>query len=77
MPNALNRYSIGTKSPGLVRDPGGGLTIYVQPDSPGPELEANWLPSGRGQDFSLYIRAYWPADEVLNGSWTPPPVRGQ
>jgi hypothetical protein len=25
-------------------------------------------------EFSLYIRAYWPKGEILEGRWTPPPV---
>jgi hypothetical protein len=24
--------------------------------------------------FSLFMRAYWPKPEVLNGQWTPPAV---
>ena len=50
------------------------LTLYVQPESPGKgkDKEANWLPSPAGKDFSLYLRAYWPTDAVLNGQWTPP-----
>ncbi len=35
---------------------------------------ANWLPAPKG-DFSLYVRAYWPKAEVVDGSWTPPPVQ--
>lgn len=73
-PNGLNRYSIGTKSRDLVRNQDGTLTLYVQHNSPGPDKEANWLPSPRNKNFSLCLRAYWPADAVLDGTWTPPPV---
>ena len=73
-PNALNRYSIGTKSKGLVHNPDGTLTLYVQAENPGADKEANWLPAPNDAPFSLYIRAYWPKPETLNGTWTPPPV---
>jgi len=26
-------------------------------------------------EFSLYIRAYWPKVEILDGRWTPPAVK--
>lgn len=71
-PNAINRYSIGTKNKKLKRDPDGALTILVQADPPADR--SNWLPAPRGADFSLYIRAYWPKPAVMDGSWTPPPV---
>jgi hypothetical protein len=74
VPNPLHRYSIGTKSQGLVVNVDGSLTVYVQPDPPEPGKEANWLPAPSDADFSLYIRAYWPDEGVLDGSWNPPPV---
>jgi hypothetical protein len=24
--------------------------------------------------FSLYLRAYWPQQALLDGNWTPPPI---
>jgi hypothetical protein len=74
-PNALNRFSLGTKSTKLMK-PGtdGSLTLYVQNTSPGPDKEANWLPAPK-DDFSLYIRAYWPKPELTEGRWTPPEVK--
>jgi hypothetical protein len=72
-PNALGRYSLGTKSKSMVTDGDGSLTIHVQPESPGKAKEANWLPSPK-DDFSLYIRAYWPKAAILDGSWQPPAV---
>ena len=32
-----------------------------------------WLPAPKG-DFSLYVRAYWPKADIMEGSWTPPAV---
>jgi hypothetical protein len=74
--NPLNRYSLGTKnSKTLKLNPDGSLTLYVQSKSPGADKESNWLPASNGADFSLYIRTYWPKQEVLDGSWKPPVVK--
>jgi hypothetical protein len=72
-PNALKRYSLGTKNTGLKRNPDGSLTLYAGAESPGKEKESNWLPAPDG-DFSLYIRAYWGKQAILDGSWTPPKI---
>ena len=74
-PNEIKRYSVGTKNKTLRYDADGSLTIYVQPDPPAGDLRANWLPAPRQGDFSLYVRAYWPKVAVIDGSWTPPPVK--
>jgi hypothetical protein len=72
-PNELNRFSLGTKSKSMKPDTDGSLTLYFQNKSPGADKETNWVPTP-ADEFSLYIRAYWPKDEVLNGSWKPPIV---
>lgn len=73
-PNAIKRYSVGTKNKTLVTAPDGSLTIYVQANEPSDATQrANWLPAPK-DDFALYIRAYWPEESALNGSWTPPAV---
>jgi hypothetical protein len=51
----------------------GSLTIHVQNASPGPDKHGNWLPAPK-DNFSLYIRAYWPKLEITEGKWTPPRV---
>jgi hypothetical protein len=72
--NPINRFSVGTKNKDLKRNADGSLTIYVQSDAPSDAAQrANWLPAPKG-DFSLFMRAYWPAVEVTDGSWTPPAV---
>ena len=38
---------------------------YV-PASPGKDKETNWLPAPSAP-FSLYIRCYWPKQEVIDG----------
>jgi hypothetical protein len=75
-PNSLNRYSLGTKNnKTLKQNSDGSLTLYVQNKSPGADKETNWLPAPKDANFSLYIRTYWPKQEVLDGSWKPPVVK--
>jgi hypothetical protein len=68
---------LGTKNKSLQTNADGSLTIYVQADPPSEAQRANWLPAPKGEDFSLFIRAYWPQAAVIDGSWTPPPVEKQ
>jgi hypothetical protein len=70
-PNKLNRFSLGTKSKSMKLNPDGSLTLYFQHASPGTDKETNWVPTPT-DEFSLYIRSYWPKEAILNGSWTPP-----
>jgi hypothetical protein len=72
-PNKLNRFSLGTKNKDLIIGDDGSLTIYVQPDSPGADKESNWLPAP-AEEYSLYIRAYWPQEPIVEGKWIPPLV---
>jgi hypothetical protein len=72
-PNPLNRYSLGTKNKTLKYNPDGSLTLYAGADSPGQDKEANWLPAPIGR-FSLYLRANWPDETILDGTWKPPLV---
>jgi hypothetical protein len=72
-PNSLNRFSLGTKSKLMKQNPDGSLTLYFQNATPGADKETNWVPPPK-DEFSLYIRAYWPKAEILNGLWVPPAV---
>lgn len=73
-PNDLKRYSIGTKNKSLKRNADGSLTLYAGAESPGAEKEGNWLPAPN-DNFSLFIRAYWGRQAILDGSWKPPVIR--
>jgi hypothetical protein len=72
--NPLNRYLINSPMlPGLRRDADGGLTLLIQNEPPGRELESNWLPAPEGQ-FMMALRLYWPKEEATDGRWTEPKV---
>jgi len=73
-PNDLKRYSLGTKNKGLQKNADGSLTLYAGAESPGANKESNWLPAPMGT-FSLYIRAYWGKQAILDGSWKPPIIK--
>jgi hypothetical protein len=73
--NPINRYLINsTMLDSLKRDSDGGITLYIQADSPGKDLESNWLPAPKGP-FWVAMRLYWPKEEALNGTWKQPPVK--
>lgn len=70
--NPINRYLINSPMlPGLVKNPDGSLTLYLQNQSPGPDKEANWLPTPPGP-FTAVLRLYWPKPDALSGAWQAP-----
>lgn len=70
--NPINRYLINSPMlPQMTKDADGGLTLYIQNQSPGKDKESNWLPAPKGP-FAMYMRLYWPAQAALDGSWTQP-----
>lgn len=72
--NAVNRYSVGDRTPGLVRDPDGSLTLHVRHERPEDPAElANWLPAPAGP-FTVVLRVYGPDRAVLRHTWSPPPL---
>lgn len=71
--NPINRYAIGDRDK-LAFNSDGSLDLYIQRESPGKDKQSNWLPAPKSGSFTMNLRLYWPKDEVLDGSWTPPPV---
>ena len=70
--NPLNRYLLNSPMmDSFVMGEDGSLTIYVQKDSPGKDLESNWLPAPNGP-FYATMRLYGPKTEALEGKWTAP-----
>jgi hypothetical protein len=72
--NPIERYSIGDRTPGLIKARDGSLTIYIQHESPGKESESNWLPAP-GAPFYVILRAYGPKQELLTGTYQIPAIR--
>jgi hypothetical protein len=72
--NPINRYVINSPMlPALVKDTVGSFTLYLQNESPGADLEPNWLPVSRDA-FNLAFRTYQPGQAIMNGTWQAPPV---
>jgi hypothetical protein len=73
VPNTINRFSIGDRTPKLKADADGGLTIYLQAENPGPDKQSNWLPTPKGP-FFFVGRFYEPKPQALDGRWKLPPL---
>ena len=73
--NDINRYLINTPMLGELQrnEDGNSVTLYIQKDNPGPELESNWLPAPDGP-FYMILRLYVPEQEALDGEWQQPPL---
>lgn len=73
IPNPINRFAIGDHDK-LNFNADGSLDIYIQAKSPGADKEANWLPAPK-DEFQPTMRIYSPRPEVLDGTWSPPPIK--
>lgn len=72
--NPIKRYLINSPMvPSMKRDADGGMTLYIQSESPGQDQETNWLPAPKGP-FWMSMRLYWPKQEALQGKWAAPKV---
>ena len=71
--NPLDRFALGDRDE-LSFNPDGSLDLYLQHETPGPDLESNWLPSPEGP-IGVTMRLYAPKPTALDGTWSPPPVR--
>jgi hypothetical protein len=72
IPNESKKYAVSNwMNPKAAAD--GSVTIYMQPTSPGADLEVNWLPtSGSIPTPTPLMRLYWPLPAALDGTWHPP-----
>ena len=73
--NPLNRYTLSQRNK-LKANADGSVDLLIQHESPGKDLESNWLPAPKGQ-FILMMRLYWPKEtppSIIDGSWKIPAV---
>ena len=73
--NPLDRYLLNSTMRDQFRlGEDGSLVIYIAKESPGEELEGNWLPAPDGPLY-MVLRLYGPKAEALEGEWTPPALQ--
>jgi hypothetical protein len=70
--NPLDRYLLSSEMmEQLKQEEDGSLVLHIGKDSPGQDLESNWLPAPDGP-FYMVMRLYGPEKAALEGRWTPP-----
>ena len=79
--NPIDRYLINSPMlPGMKRGADGSLTLYIQRENPGGDMESNWLPAPNGPIY-LVMRLYWPKTRPPSilpldaPTWKPPGVK--
>lgn len=72
--NPLKRYAIGDRTQGLKRNADGTLDLWIGRADPGGDKTANWLPAPKSGPFAMYLRAYLPKAELLDGRFRLPAV---
>jgi hypothetical protein len=74
VPNPINRYSIGNRTPGVVYNSDGSLDVYLQHTAPAGH-ESNWLPAPASGTFEVTLRMYGPDASALNDTYTYPTIQ--
>ncbi len=69
--NPFDRYSLGDRTPDLLRTDE-GLTITIGGDHPADP--SNWLPAPPGP-YVLGLRVYEGRSDVVEATWFPPPLK--
>ncbi len=73
VPNAIGRYSIGDRTPGLVYGRDGSLRLLVSDADPGAGRRSSWLPAPPDK-FMLMMRLYRPKKQAIEAQWHPPAI---
>jgi hypothetical protein len=73
VPNAVNKYVVGSYTPGLVTNADGSVSIFMSAVQPTAVPGANWLPVPKGP-FNVMLRDYGAAGTVVDNSYIPPAV---
>ncbi len=72
--NAINRYSIGDRTPGIVKNMDGSLDVWISRTDPGAARRSNWLPAPKSGPFLMSLRNYLPRPEMIDGRYHLKPV---
>jgi hypothetical protein len=73
LPNPAKRYLLNKETnPEYGKD--GSLTLYFSDAKPDAAPDGNWLPTPKGQAYSLTFRFYRPKGAVADHSYFPPPL---
>ncbi|MBL8556686.1 MAG: DUF1254 domain-containing protein [Phenylobacterium sp.] len=75
VPNAIDRFSIGDRTPGLKKNADGSLDIWIARADPGGERSSNWLPAPAEGPFTLSFRAYLPKPDLMDGRYRVPAIQ--
>lgn len=70
--NAIGRYALGDRTPGLRREVDGSLVLEIGHTRPAED--SNWLPAPEGA-FYLILRLYHPTPAFMAGQYTIPALR--
>jgi len=73
LPNPQQRYLLNKEST-LQYGKDGSLTLYFADARPKDAPDGNWLPTPKGQAYSLTFRFYRPKGGVADHSYFPPPL---
>jgi hypothetical protein len=74
IPNPAHKYVINDRTPGLKHHADGSFRVVLSAKRPRNVSAANWLPVSAAP-FVLAIRSQGPDKALLDGSWTPVPIR--
>jgi hypothetical protein len=70
--NPINRYAIGSRTPGFRLNADGSADIWLQSTSPGADKESNWLPTPDKGSYYMVLRMYGPEKSLAAGTWQTP-----
>jgi len=73
-PNSIDRYSVGDRTAGLVRDADGALDIWIGRNDPGVGRASNWLPAPAKGPFVMILRTYMPQTDLVMQRYIPPAI---
>ena len=73
IPNPLKRYLLNKQS-GLEFNGDGSLTLAFAPRQPKRVPKPNWLPTPEGGKYRLTYCFYGPTEDVVTGTYFPPPM---